>query len=175
MTGVVVFDRNYKFETGNGPDADGLSETLSGINECPFDPLSGLDSFVRGYSSDGGLEGIAGDVGPNLQCALDLGDLAFEAFDGRSRSGDRLGKSLLCGVAYARSPRGRDRSGGDRGDWGAARRGGGRLPRFRRRPPGGRSPPQGNRRRPRPLCASPGAVWAGKNQTAALLVSRGAV
>ena len=74
-----------------------------------------------------------------------------------------VGAAVLCrrrprGVAPARRPRARRRPGGPGGDRGAARRGGGRLCRGRRRPPGRRSRPRGLRRRPRPVRASPGGA-----------------
>ena len=73
----VVFDRDHQIETGNGPDGDGFSETTSGINECVFDPFSGLNPLFSSHPGDGGSKGLTRDIGAPCQRMFDLGDISF--------------------------------------------------------------------------------------------------
>ena len=46
----VAFHRDHQIETGEVPDADGLSEPVSGIDECLLDPFAGIGALLTGHA-----------------------------------------------------------------------------------------------------------------------------
>jgi hypothetical protein len=70
--------------SGDTPDADRLTELLSGTSERLFDPFPVLDPLVGGHPGDGGSKGITGNVGSEFQCAFHFSDGSFETLDSRA-------------------------------------------------------------------------------------------